>query len=131
MLGNGESFEFKLHARDYWAVVRNRWPVALLCFGMVLITTVVITYIMPQKYRGRVMVEVAMPGEAGRGITGIGADPTPAPISNRFVQNQFDIISSKEVLGRVVDNLDLVREFDLSLRSEAVNVLKSMVDTEL
>ena len=57
MLGHGETRELNLHARDYWKVVRNRWPVALLCFGLAFLTALTITYMTPQKFRGQVLID--------------------------------------------------------------------------
>ncbi len=50
--------EIKLHALDYWQVVRNRYGVVLLAFFLVFMTATVITYMMPKEYLGRVTLEI-------------------------------------------------------------------------
>lgn len=130
MLGQGEAREFNLHARDYWKVVKIRWPLVLLCFGLAFLTALTITYMTPQKFRGQVLVEVAMPRGDGGGMLGGGVDPSAAPVSTRFIENQFDIISSKEVLGRVVDDMGLIESFKAGSRLGAYRTLKGMLETE-
>ncbi len=130
MMGKIESGEVALHARDYFRVLRNRWPAAALCFALVFLTALVITYMMPEKFTGEVLVEIGQPRPGGSTVVGKGADPGAPLASARFVENQFDIISSKAVLGKVADTLDLPGRWGLGGREEAVLALEGMVAAE-
>ena len=50
--------EIKLHALDYWQVVRNRYGVILLAFFLVFMTATVITCMMAKEYLRRVSVQI-------------------------------------------------------------------------
>ena len=50
--------ETKLHALDYWQVARNRYSVILLTFALVFMTALVIAYLRPSEYLGRVQIQV-------------------------------------------------------------------------
>ena len=54
----GASSEAKLHAMDYWQVLRNRYGVILLAFFLVFMTAAVITYILPKEYLGKVTMQI-------------------------------------------------------------------------
>ena len=60
--------EAKLHALDYWQVIRNRYGVILLAFFLVFMTAGVITYILPEEYLGKVVLEVHQHAEAAEGM---------------------------------------------------------------
>ena len=53
-----EQSEIKLHALDYWQVLRNRFPVIMLIFFLVFMTALVIAYLRPSEYLGRVQLQV-------------------------------------------------------------------------
>src|SRR5215471_16475123 len=89
------SNEVKLHALDYWRVIRVRLGIVVLAFLLVVLTTAVTTYFMPRKYRSTVSM---------------GLDP-------RFAPTQFEIIQRKEVLYPVIDKLKLVERFSQDLGS--------------
>ena len=50
--------EIKLHALDYWQVIRNRYGVILLAFFLVFMTATVITYMMPKEYLGSTTLQI-------------------------------------------------------------------------
>ncbi len=53
-----EQSEIKLHALDYWQVLRNRFPVIMLAFFLVFMTALVIAYLRPNEYLGKVQLQV-------------------------------------------------------------------------
>ena len=112
--------EIKLHALDYWQVVRNRYGVILLAFFLVFMTATVITYMMPKEYLGRVTLQIKRDAKEGK------LDPMPAKHYEPyqvFMQTQFAIIESKENLDRVVKEMDLVSRWNVSSSFEAYNRL--------
>ena len=94
--------ELKLHALDYWQVIRNRYGVILLAFFLVFMTATVITYMMPKEYLGRVSVQINK--ESKTKIEKEVRDPEPYLT---FMQTEFAIIESKENFDRVSKELDL------------------------
>lgn len=100
--------EVKLHALDYWRVIRVRLGIVVLAFLLVLLTTGITTYFMPRQYRSTVSMELKYESENMRVFeqnrAGGGLDP-------RFAPTQFEIMQRKEVLYPVIDKLKLVDKF--------------------
>src|SRR2546423_649976 len=96
--------ETKLHFLDYWRIIRVRKTVILAVFLLVVITTTLVTFILPVSYSSmvRMAVEKDMPDIPGLGErqTSLGYDPY-------FLQTEFEKIQSKSVLYKVIDNLKL------------------------
>ena len=87
--------EAKLHALDYWQVIRNRYGVILLSFFLVFMTAAVVTAIMPKKFAGKVMLEVERYTGSGLALEN-PHDSYKGMSSPLFLQTEFKIITSKE-----------------------------------
>lgn len=99
--------EQPLHLFDYLRVVQVRWPIILLIFLLVLITTGTITFLMPKQYESTALIQVQENAnfeifQQGGRIQGV--DP-------RFTTTQFEIIKSSEILQPVVQKLGLVEKW--------------------
>ena len=55
---NTETPEIKLHFLDYWRIIRIRKTVILAVFLLVVLTTTVVTFLLPQSYSSRVRISV-------------------------------------------------------------------------
>ena len=115
--------EAGLHALDYWRVLRNRWPLVVGCLVLVYLTAMAVTYMTPQKFLGRTLVEISRPAQVD--------DPVGGIPSHRFIENQFKIISSKEVLGRVVQDLGLVERWGTVTPLAAYRELNAALETDV
>ena len=95
--------EARLHALDYWQVIRNRYGVILLSFSLVFLTAAVVTAIMPKKYSGRVLLEVERFSStvSGEIFNDENARSKAVVGQNTFLPTEFKIISSKETLSQV------------------------------
>ena len=82
--------EVKLHALDYWQVVRNRYGVILLAFFLVFMTAAVITYIMPREYLGRVRLQIQ---PVSQEYEVFRDNSTRQLLTPTFIQTQFQIIT--------------------------------------
>ena len=122
-----EPREIKLHALDYWQVIRNRYGVILLAFFLVFMTATVITYMMPKEYLGRVEFQIR---PEGRDIIIDQPNPINKVPHQTFVQNQFEIIESKENLGKVVKEMRLAERWGLSTDLEAYQRLVKKLRTQ-
>ena len=116
--------EFKLHALDYWQVLRNRYGVILLVFCLVFLTATVITYLMPKEYLGRSTVEINKQSKGKIGQANVEYEPY-----HTFMQTQFALIESKENLDLVIDELGLVSAWGLHSGQEAYNRLVRKLKT--
>jgi polysaccharide biosynthesis transport protein len=105
------SLELQRHALDYWQIIRNRLGLILLCFLLVFAVAAIITYIMPRKYRGHVEMVIERNVEDAR-IVGHMGDALNMPTDN-FLKTQFEIISKRKTLDRVVSKMDLMKRWEL------------------
>jgi polysaccharide biosynthesis transport protein len=119
-----ESSELKLHALDYWQVLRNRYGIILLTFLLILISAGVITYLLPKQYLGKVVLEV----KSQAADVNVFDQGSSAYQSHYFLDTQFEIIRSKETLYGVIDELGLVQRWGLNARADAYNVLRSRIE---
>ncbi len=99
--------EVKLHALDYWRVIRVRLGIVVLAFLLVLLTTGVTTYFMPRQYRSTVSMELKYESENMR----VFEQNRAGGLDPRFAPTQFEIMQRKEVLYPVIDKLKLVQKF--------------------
>ncbi len=127
-----EQSEIKLHALDYWQVVRNRYGVILLAFFLVFMTAVVIAYLRPSEYLGKVQLQVqreASDLEIFRETGAVGMNGGMSLPYLTFMQTQFEIIKSRKTLDLVVDSLNLDQKWNMT-RQEAYSTLKRKVETQ-
>ena len=123
-----ENSENKLHALDYWQVIRNRYGVILLAFLLIFSTAAVITYIIPKEYPGRVQLELN--GEDQRVKVGRDRVDLHPLLANNFLETEFEVIQSKETLYRVIDELGLMDRWGARTRPEAYQMLLSDLQAE-
>jgi capsular exopolysaccharide synthesis family protein len=127
-----EQSEIKLHALDYWQVLRNRFPVIMLAFFLVFMTALVIAYLRPSEYLGRVQLQVQREANEMEVFreTGSIADTGTASPHMTFMQTQFEIIKSRKTLLLAINNLDLMQEFNVPNEQDAFIILKDKINTE-
>lgn len=124
--------ETKLHFLDYWRIIRIRKTVILAVFLLVVITATLVTFILPESFSStaRIKIERDQPDIAGMAERGgmTGYDPY-------FIQTEFELIQSEVILGKVIEDLDLNKEWGKKyannerLRTtETITLLKSRID---
>ena len=102
----GESTgEAKLHALDYWRVIRVRFGIVALAFLLVVLTAGVTTYFMPRQYKASVSMELK--GDQENSLRVFRESGGPSGLDPRFAPTQFEIMQRKEVLYPVVEKLKL------------------------
>ena len=133
--------ETKLHALDYWQVVRNRYTIILLTFALVFLTALVIAYLRPSEYLGRVQIQVqreARDIEVFRDTGSVGNLGSEQLPYMTFMQTQFEIIQSRETLKQVIENglnaagqpLELKKNWGVPTNEDAYRILKKKVETQ-
>ena len=101
--------ETKLHFLDYWRIIRLRKTVILAVFLLVVITATLVTFILPESFSSTTRIKIerdqtditAMYPERGMMA---GYDPY-------FIQTEFELIQSELILGKVIEDLDLNKEW--------------------
>ena len=121
--------ESKMHALDYWQVIRNRWGVILLTFFLVLLASLVIVALLDKKYVGRTSLQVH---PNSKGVIFGDQNEDGGRFNNlgvNFLETQFKIITSPETLLRVINKKNLKARWDMT-EDEAMSKLKRMIETE-
>jgi polysaccharide biosynthesis transport protein len=129
--------ETKLHFLDYWRIIRIRKTVILTVFLLVALTTTVVTFLLPESFSSttKISIEQDMPDVSSEGA-GIAIRPTPDPF---FLQTEFERIQSKKVLYKVIEDLDLQRQWGVKYkkqpgatisREQAYGILKGSISVE-
>src|SRR6266699_6685579 len=103
------SQESKLHFLDYWRIIRIRKTVILAVFLLVVITATLVTFILPESFSSTARIKIErdqtdIAGIAERGQFAGSYDPY-------FIQTEFEVIQSEVILGKVVTDLDLNKEW--------------------
>ena len=101
--------ETKLHFLDYWRIIRIRKTIILAVFLLVVITATLVTFILPESFSSTTRIKIErdqsdvtpLMGERGGMVS---YDPY-------FIQTEFELIQSELILGKVIEDLDLNREW--------------------
>ncbi|QQL45796.1 GumC family protein [Sulfuriroseicoccus oceanibius] len=115
---------------DYWQVIRNRYEVILLSLLLVLITAGFITVMMEEKYESTVVVQLTDISQMGGDLTNTLTEGQKMFASRNFIANQFERMTSQQVLQRVVRDEDLVQKWALTDENQAIAKLRDSVETE-
>src|SRR5262245_28500559 len=94
----------KLHFLDYWRIIRIRKTVIIAVFLLVVITTTVVTYMLPETYMSYTRIQVE---KEQTDIPAMGQYMPSGPPDPFFLQTEFEVIQSKTNLYRVIDSLKL------------------------
>jgi len=99
-----EPADSKLHFLDYWRIIRIRKTVIIAVFLLVVITTTVVTYMLPETYMSstRIKVEKDSPD-----VPLLGQMASQGPPDMFFLQTEFEVIQSKTNLYQVIEDLSL------------------------
>jgi len=101
-----QSKEQQVHLFDYLKVIQIRWPIILLIFLLVVITTGAITFLLPRQYEATALIQVQENADFDIFQQGRGATVDP-----RFTTTQFEIVQSKKILWPVIQQLGLAKEW--------------------
>src|SRR5664280_1674132 len=124
--------ETKLHFLDYWRIIRIRKTVILAVFLLVVITATLVTFILPESFSSTARIKIErdqsdISGMAERGGLA-GYDPY-------FIQTEFELMTSEAILGKVIEDLDLNKEWGKKYANgerlktpETIALLKQRID---
>ncbi|MBE7158661.1 MAG: polysaccharide biosynthesis tyrosine autokinase, partial [Rhodospirillales bacterium] len=123
----------KLHFLDYWRVIRVRFGIVLLTFLLVVITTGVVTYCMPKKYKAATTLEIRNPTQDATVFGGQHTNSGGGAPDASYIQTQFELVQSTDVLNPVIEQNDLERKAGWAVegtpltREQAYYKLRSML----
>ena len=124
--------ETKLHFLDYWRIIRIRKTVILAVFLLVVITATLVTFILPESFSSTARIKIERDQSDIAGMSERGGIPGYDPY---FIQTEFELIQSEVILGKVIEELDLNREWGKKyannerLRTtETITLLKGRID---
>src|SRR5436309_10730659 len=101
--------ESKLHFLDYWRIIRIRKTVILAVFLLVVITATLVTFILPESFSSTARIKIERDQSD---ITGMMGDRSWAgSYDPYFIQTEFEVIQSEVILGQVITDLDLNKEW--------------------
>ncbi len=122
--------ESRLHFLDYWRIIRMRKLIIFVVFALVAGTTAFLTNYIPPTYMSTVRMDVQ---KDTADITGLIQQQTQNGYDPFFVLTQFEIIQSKKVLYKVIDDLKLVQRWNEKYRLgdskfRAFQILSKLID---
>ncbi|MCX8091494.1 MAG: polysaccharide biosynthesis tyrosine autokinase [Verrucomicrobiae bacterium] len=96
--------EAKLHFLDYWRIIRTRKTVILLVFLLVVLTATLVTLLLPATYSSFARIRVERDVSD---IPGLMERQAYMAFDPYFIQTEFEVIQSEQILSKVVDLLNL------------------------
>lgn len=115
-----------LHFLDYWRIIRIRKTVILAVFLLVVLTTTLVTFVLPEFFASTVTIEVKKDSST---LEKFGSPTAVQGFDPYFLQTEFEKIQSKSVLYQVISNLNLgevyrtTRKYDVNLKPEETFML--------
>jgi succinoglycan biosynthesis transport protein ExoP len=119
--------ETKMHALDYWQVIRNRWGVILLTFFLITLASLVIIALLDKKFAGRTKFQILQ--SSAPDLFGQVSGDMRQTMSGNWLETQFKTMTAKDTLLRVAKRLNLEQEWHMS-QEEAASRLERMIETE-
>ena len=111
---------------DYVQVLKNRWKEVFLVILLVLVISVVVTFLMPPSYRAASQFQIKLPKpvmDIGKG----GDVVASSNITINYIPMQYSILTSTEVLKVVSRKLNLAMEWGMTDEMAAAK-LTNMID---
>ncbi len=110
-----ETQEIGLHFLDYWRVVRSRKEIVLAVALLVIITVTAWTMTLPRMYETEAKISIRE-DQADVDVferSGLGFSYNPF-----FLRTQLEIIGSRQILYKVIDNLNLCKEWGKKINED-------------
>jgi succinoglycan biosynthesis transport protein ExoP len=98
--------EARLHFLDYWRIIRIRKAIIITVFLITAIIATAVTFILPVSYSSTAQIKIEP--DTGSDIPSMNGMSTISPnYDPYFLQTELEILQGPEVLGRVIDKLNL------------------------
>lgn len=126
---NEPGSELQRHTLDAWQVIRNRFGLIIASFLLVFSVAVIITYIMPRKYRGRVEMRIER-RDMKVDVFDERRSFDAMVMSEQWMKTEVDTIAKAETLYPVVDALELQKRWETPTRQIALARLLANLDIQ-
>jgi capsular exopolysaccharide synthesis family protein len=126
---NASGNELQRQGLDTWQVIRNRFGLIFSCLILVFAVSMIVTYIMPRKYRGRVEMRIERRDVKVDVFDERRAFDTMV-MSEQWMKTEIDTITKAETLYPVVDALELQKHWNSPTRQIALRRLQANLDTQ-
>lgn len=126
---NEPGSQLQRQSLDAWQVIRNRLGLIFASFLLVFAVAVIITYIMPRKYRGRVEMRIER-REMKIDVFEGNRQSDPMVMSEQWIKTEIETISKAETLYPVVDALELQKRWESPTRQIALGRLQGNLDVQ-
>jgi len=129
--------DVKVSLRDYIRIFFYWRSLIIVSFLVILATAVIGSFLWPPTYEGATTLLVEQPREVILTRPSSGTPSVPPPVSltearEELAKTQSEIIKSRFLLGKVVDELGLAKEIKESLpRERAINRLQKRISVSL
>ena len=121
--------DFQRQALDTWQILRNRLGLIITSTILIFAIAVLITYIMPRKYRG--VVEMRIERFADKLPVFSDRDPGRSEVlSEQWMKTEVGTINKSETLYPVIDALGLTKAWKADTRQVALAMIKSNLETQ-
>src|SRR6266849_6681928 len=107
--------EVKLHFLDYWRIIRIRKTVIIAVFLLVVTTTTLVTFILPESFASTLRIDVE---KDATDVQPIGNQSLYQQYDPYWIETQFQTIQSKSILHQVIENLKLNKAWAEKLKEE-------------
>src|SRR5207237_6905152 len=125
--------ETKLHFLDYWRIIRIRKTVILAVFLLVVITATLVTFILPESFSSTARIKIERDQTDIAGV--VSQQAWAGTYDPYFIQTEFEVIQSEVILGKVITDLDLNKEWgkkyangETLKTTDTINQLKRCLD---
>ncbi len=119
--------ETQMHFLDYWRVIRSRKEIVIAVAILVILSGVAYTFMQPQMYEAQSRIRVSQ----GSPDIDVFSSEYSSYYNAFFLKTQYEIILSKPILYKVVDNLSLSEKWGKELYDDPAAMSKKMAMTRL
>ena len=122
------------HFLDYWRVIRSRKEIILAVLLLVILTGTAVTFMMPKYYKSVCRIIVKQDADE---MSPFSRTPMQH-YSVYFLLTEYEVIRSKQILYKVIDNLNLQRlwgekytdDDSILTKKDCYNILRNRIEIE-
>ena len=113
-----EPDEDTINLREYWNVILKRKGTVLTFFAIVVVAVMTATFLMTPIYRASLTLQIDR--QEAKVVEYQGVTPMESPQDSReFYQTQYEVLKSRSLAQRVIDQLNLTEHPEFNKKQEA------------
>jgi succinoglycan biosynthesis transport protein ExoP len=124
-----EGDEDTINLREYWNVILKRKGTVLTFFAIVVVAVMTATFLMTPIYRASLTLQIDR--QEAKVVEYQGVTPMESPQDSReFYQTQYEVLKSRSLAQRVIDQLNLTEHPEFNKKQEASPFLALLAFTQ-